>query len=141
MDMKDALFLFLFISAVLDIKRRRISLLLVFLFAVIWIVSVFRNDAQAFITGTIGMIPGIVLAAISILSGEKIGMGDAITVTLCGVYLGVYPVLMLLMISFILTTMVGVILIFLHKAKRDSYLPFVPFLAIAYGVIRSLGGI
>lgn len=139
--MKDVLFLFLFISAVLDIKRRRISLLLVFLFAIIWIVSAFRDDPQAFITGVVGMIPGIILAGVSILSGEKIGMGDAITVTLCGVYLGLYPILMILMISFIFTTIVGVILILLHRAKRDSSLPFVPFLAIAYAVIMSLGGI
>lgn len=81
----------------------------------------------------IDMIPGIVVYIVAFLSREKIGKGDALTLIFVGIVAGVETVLSALFVSLMITAILSSVLLVLKKVKRDTKLPFLPFLSI--GVI------
>ena len=77
-----------------------------------------------------GIIPGIFIYIISILSDEKIGKGDGIIILLTGVLFGGLITIFALGISLFVISLFGVTLIFLRKYKRNLKIPFIPFFSV-----------
>ena len=71
---------------------------------------------------------GMIMYGISLISGEKIGKGDALLLGVTGIFLGFWANLVVLWIASCLIAAGGVVAVLvLHKGKEYE-LPFVPFL-------------
>lgn len=81
---------------------------------------------------------GLLFFLVSKCTKEAIGYGDSWIILLLGVYLGVWNVLWLLSIAFVLVG--GMALVYLAKNTygKTISIPFVPFLAIAYAGVMYL---
>jgi len=79
-----------------------------------------------------GILPGIgVLGLSSVLRGD-IGKGDGYILCICGVALGLEQNMALLFYGIFLAGGVAMILLAIRKVKRNTKLPFVPFLFAGY---------
>lgn len=96
--------------------------------------TIFGEDSLILL---IDLLPGIVMYGIAFFSKEKIGKGDAISLMFIGATAGSGTVLMSLFVSFTIAAVLSAVLLALKKVKKDTRLPFIPFLSI--GVIA--GGI
>lgn len=132
------LFIYLFIMMIWDLKRREISLGITAIVAVILtarqLSAVFAGQVSLFL-GFSGVLIGIVLMAVSIVSRGQIGVGDGILFVVSGMLLGLYENIVLLFLSLITASFVGVGLLILRKGSRKDKLPFAPFVFAGYGVI------
>lgn len=77
------------------------------------------------------MLGGGLLALISIVTKGGMGLGDAELCLVCGLFLGVKLTVLMLLLSFIIGSIIGVLLIAFGKKSKKDYIPFGPFIAIA----------
>lgn len=83
-----------------------------------------------------GAVPGIVLGIISGITREAVGYGDVWIITLLGIYLGIWDTVTLVCIAFFFSSIAAVGCLVWKKFRRDTRIPFVPFLTAAYvGVV------
>ncbi len=79
-----------------------------------------------------GLTIGLAMYAISLLTGEKIGKGDALLLAVTGIFLGFWGNLILLWIASCLAAIGGVVAVcFFHKGKEYE-IPFAPFLFVGF---------
>lgn len=81
----------------------------------------------------LGILIGLSFCVLSVLSGQAIGLGDALLFTILGGFLGIYELLFLLFISFGMTAVFSTVLLLLKKGNLKSDIPFLPFLYLAFG--------
>ena len=79
-----------------------------------------------------GIAPGIFVLAMSYVLGGKIGKGDGYLLCISGIALGFRQNLAVLCYGVMLAGIAAAVLLLLRKAKRDTKIPFVPFLTAAY---------
>ena len=82
-----------------------------------------------------GISIGVVLYGISKGSRGSIGEGDALVYVLTGALLGVVKNLEVLLISLLLCSVVSLGLLVVRHVGRHHKIAFVPFTAIAYGMV------
>ena len=122
---------FLSINSWTDIRKRRISLLSIAIFAFIGLVyqGFYKKQLSP---ALLGLVPGILLLAVSRVTREALGMGDALLMLVLGIYLGLQnSVEVLLLALFLAAFWAGILMLICHK-KRDYEFPFVPFLLLGY---------
>jgi prepilin signal peptidase PulO-like enzyme (type II secretory pathway) len=135
---------FLIINTINDIRKREIHLVTIpFFILVFFIYLCFLQEQDEWKSSVVfalkGVIPGILLIIISVLTRGAVGIGDGLAVFVCGLFIGFLKNLMLVMGGFMLAAVGGVILIRLKKADRRTVLPFLPFLTVMFGLL-SLSG-
>lgn len=109
-----------------DYKKKEISLILVGLGTILG--GIFRGISLELV---ISLCPGLLLGGFSILSGEKIGLGDCLVIGMGAFFLSLENMLIWIFLSFFLAGIFGMIRILLfHKDKKEQ-IPFVPFLGIS----------
>ncbi|MBM7871906.1 leader peptidase (prepilin peptidase)/N-methyltransferase [Clostridium pascui] len=86
-----------------------------------------------------GVIGGGTLSLITIITKGGMGGGDAEICFICGLFLGLKLTLLMLFLSFVIGSVVGVALIALSKKTRKDYVPFGPFIVLA-SIITILWG-
>lgn len=119
-----------------DLRRKRISAKYVFLFIAfnLFLAMMNRNSWKDML---MGMLLGISLFGTSMVTGGKIGKGDALIVMGVGIYLGIWMALLMFFCSLILSCLYGGYL--LKKKKGWScQMAFLPFLFVPYGGILML---
>ena len=116
-----------------DIKYRKIPAIWLGLLAA-------AEGAEWIVTGDyanpvryLGILAGLVFCALSVLSRQAVGLGDALLFTILGGYLGIYQLLLLLFGAFCATAAFSVGLLACRKGNLKTILPFLPFLYIAFG--------
>ena len=131
-----SIFLLLVICTIIDLRKRTLPVgLLSAGSIVILIISLWKYEFD-FFPMMKGMIPGIILGAISRVTREAVGYGDVWIVFLIGSYLGVWDTVTVVCSAFFLCSIVASGCLVWKKFRRDTRIPFVPFLAVAYvGVI------
>ena len=102
-----------------------------------WTLGRVLLGSQSWLESCIGLIPGAVILLLSGISREQIGRGDAWELVHMGNWLGWFHCLAALGIALFGIFLVSVFLLILGRAKRNTRLPFVPFLC-AGAVIRIL---
>ena len=122
---------FMVVLAGIDLKTKQVPVLMVILLGVgcaiyrLWVGTGFWEMAA-------GAIPGALLLAIAVCSGESIGIGDGLVLFVLGVFCGAsQAVAMLGMALFLVAVLAGVLLI-IRRAGRKTELPFLPCLAGGY---------
>lgn len=78
-----------------------------------------------------GIVSGIFIYLIIMITGGGMGWGDVEVCAIAGLFLGLKLVVFMIMISFFLGTLIGIILLILKVKSRKDYLPFVPFIFVA----------
>ena len=82
-----------------------------------------------------GLLPGIVLFAISFASGKAIGTGDCLTLCAYGSMLGFRSVCEVFFTAIAAAALFALLLLISRKADRKSRLAFTPFLLLAHMVL------
>ena len=125
------MFLFLIIGTISDIRSRSVSkLLLVASGSSGILISIITGQTE---TGSLmnwlyGLLLGGVFIAISLISDNKLGMGDAISILIIGIYLGGCDSALAVLYAMMISAFFSVIIISLKKGSRNTELPFMPFL-------------
>ena len=115
-----------------DMKRKQIRLNPVLLFGILGIFFHMLWRVQAIENILLGMSVGVVLLMLSVLTGGRIGAGDAVLLIVTGIYLGLEQNLQLFFSGLLLCGMWALGLLILKKKSRKDSIPFVPFLLAAY---------
>lgn len=84
-----------------------------------------------------GLLPGSLLLLIG-LATKKAGYGDGIVLSCLGLVLGGSDCLLLFGISLFLLSLCAVALLAVHRVRRDTSMPFIPFLGIAWLIVLAV---
>ena len=134
-------------NTISDLRERRVSLCSVLLFALIGggllltkegKMLLYDGEASPWrIAAGVGF--GILLLLLSGASGGALGTGDALVAIVLGLYLGIDRVLLLFMAGFMLSGMVGFVMIMTKRAGKKSRLPLMPYLLAGYLILLLTG--
>ena len=131
------------ITAFDDIRTKQIRTIELIVFAVIGVIQNIFSKSQSLLSIIGGVGIGAVFVIFSILSKEKLGMGDALIIAVTGIYLGLMDTVVRVWLSTIFAAAYG--LIKLRKCdNKDLEMPFVPFMLLAYTfmlLIHHIGGL
>lgn len=86
----------------------------------------------------LGIIPSVILYFIARFSKEAIGYGDVLLILLLGIKTGIVIVTKVLIYSFLLAALVGVILMICKIRNKKDRICFVPFLVGSFTIELSL---
>lgn len=120
--------------AVMDFIKKEVPLVLIILLACICVISRVSLGTNIMFLG-LGVSVGSILIAISLMTKEKIGLGDGLIVTSLGLFLGVSRTVWMLFWASLIMTIVSVILLISGKRKIESRLPFIPALFIGFLIV------
>ena len=88
--------------------------------------------------GNVAVLGSIHHVIIEPVAGVHVGEGDALVYLMTGVTLGFFGNIELLTLSLFFSAIVSVFLLVFRKVGKKKRIPFVPFTAIAYGVVMVL---
>ena len=134
-------------NTVTDLRSRRVSIGSVLLFGVLGVFLLLTAEGQSYLFAD-SLQPwkiisgggfGILLLLFSLSSGGGIGRGDCMVAIVLGLYLGIEKQLLLFMTAFLLTGMLGFVLLMTGRAASRSRLPLMPFLLAGYLILLCLG--
>lgn len=128
---------YLAIMAVIDRRKKEIPILpgMVCILAVV-LAQILNHTGWLYWSS--GLMVGVFLYLVSRLTRGAVGEGDALVYLLTGAALGFFRNLELLMLSLLFSSIVAGFLILFRRVGRKYKIPFVPFTAIAYGVVMIL---
>ena len=90
------------------------------------------------VIGILVIVLGVFLYLMSKATRGAVGEGDALVYLMTGVTLGFFGNIELLTLSLFFSAIVSVFLLVFRKVGKKKRIPFVPFTAIAYGVVMVL---
>ncbi len=134
---KILLILFLGICAIFDIRKKEIPLILILIGIVfssginIW--QIYDKNITVADVGA-ALVVGVFMICVSFCTRERIGYGDGLILIVSGLMLGFYQCFLGLCISLVFSSVYALFLLLIHKADKDSGLPFIPFLTVGTGV-------
>lgn len=118
--------------SIIDIKIKIIPNKLVIFGIGIGTIMMFLNDNISIINSLLGcVICGGIIGVISIVTKGSIGMGDAKLLACVGIWLGLHTTLGIMLISTVLSGLVGLILLTFKKVNRKTTMPFAPYIFVA----------
>lgn len=132
------LWILLIVCAAEDWKRKEVTVIYIFLFGIAGILLHLFYPNCSIYSLLCGVLVGIGMMAMSLLSSGSVGMGDGILLMVTGVYLGGYRNFELLMTGLFLAGIWSAGLLVLKKKKRKERIAFIPFLLAAH-VIMGVG--
>lgn len=126
-----SILLLLLPSAWLDVRQKKVWLpwLGVFFLEAVVLLIIGVNSWKVFI---FGMLPGVILIFVSIITKGAIGLGDGYLVCIIGSLLGLKDTVNILTWAIFLLAVTGMFLVVFKHWQRKRTLPFVPFLLLAY---------
>ena len=135
--MKEKLILavFLGICSMQDLREKRISIsclrwgMAAALLSVIWNLAAQRLDVRELV---FSILPGILLFVYSRITKEKLGEADGWMVMVQGMLLGWRDCVEVLILADLLLCAASFFLLALHRADRNTKLPFAPYLLAAF---------
>ncbi|MGN0342202.1 MAG: prepilin peptidase [Roseburia sp.] len=127
-----ALMAMLAVCSLEDIRHRQVNCIPVLMWGVVGVVFHILWHQQTVYSMAAGLLPGIILLVIALISGGAIGIGDGLVVIVMGIFLGGIRNLQVLCVALVLSAVISLgLLVMKKKNKRDS-IPFIPCLLVAY---------
>lgn len=120
--------------SVMDFRSRRVSVWLLAIgggLTAAVLICQYGNEGIELYGLLKGMLPGLVLLVVSVTT-KKAGYGDGIVVLFLGMISGGAKSLVLFGVSLFLISIWSVILLILKKVGRNTQIPYLPFLAVAW---------
>lgn len=121
---------FLWAAAIPDIRTKKIPLWIPRVFAVPAVISaaVFPTDLGR-ISLWFGVIPGLLFMALAIAARGRLGMGDGICMSVCGLIIGISEIVEVILWAFLAAGIAAAWFIVIRKQSGKNSIPFIPFLA------------
>ena len=113
-----------------DIKRKQLTLIYILVFGIGGILLHLFVPVCSIYSVLWGMLLGIGMVFISIVTGGSVGIGDGVLLVVTGVYLGGQGNLQLFLTGLFLSALWALALLALKKKKGKEEIAFVPFLLI-----------
>ena len=126
---------YLVILAVIDAKKKEFPFIICCTGLIPAVLCLWSRSEIDILSLLYGLIPGVVLLAIAVLSNEKVGFGDAIVLLLMGLALPFRQAYLAIVIAFVLAFVVAVFLLLFKKANKNTRMAFVPFLTVGTACI------
>lgn len=124
--------IFLLICSVTDIRSKRISAVVLIVFAAAGCVLFFIYRPVSLFEEAAGLLVGTVFIGLSILTEGKVGLGDGLMMLVTGVFLGARENSGLIMTACLFSAFFSLFCLILKKAGRNTELPFAPFILISF---------
>lgn len=127
----------LFILSAMDINKKSVPVWLLGIGAVNTAVILLTEGLSGDIDGWLlcrSMFPGAVFLAIAAAT-DKAGYGDGIVLIMLGLMSGFKVCLLALTAGLFLIAIFSGALLALRKVKRNSRIPFLPFLTVGWGIV------
>ncbi len=83
--------------------------------------------------GSMGL--GAAIVGLSVLTRGGIGVGDGLFLGMLGINLGFSGLFSVFVAALLLSALAAIILLFFKKGNRKYAFPFIPFVAMAYGIV------
>jgi len=129
---------YLLILSIYDVRERKVPLVLLGIggvFVVLQGIHYGRTDMLVWMQLLVGSFPGVFLLIVAWAS-KKAGYADGVVLMLLGMTEGYREGIVLLCVSLLLLSGLVILLLFLRKVKRNTRMPYIPFLTGAYLLLR-----
>lgn len=123
-----------------DIRKKEISIYLLFAGVIPVIVWAISDTQTEWKYRLLGLIPGVILLGISVLTEDQIGKADALVLGMMGLAMGIGDAMILMSVAFALCAVVALVLIVFRKCRKTFRLPFIPFIFTGYVAMIVAGG-
>lgn len=126
------------ICTISDMVRRKIHISVLVAFGFLGLIyRLLSNDMSwQMLLGGIGL--GLLFVLVSVISREQLGMGDAILLLDCGIFLGFWQLLALIWVASLLAGMTGFVFMFWLKKSKNYRIPFAPYILLGYLVVFAM---
>ena len=126
------IFLLLVMCSVSDFKKKTMPAVLLIVFSITVLGFVIFGDSVGVRLRVGGAVLGMLFLLISKCTREAIGYGDSWLILLLGIQLGSLEAISVLFAASLLASVASLFILWKCNWKRDTSLPFVPFLSISY---------
>ena len=126
------IFLLLVMCSVSDFKKKTMPAVLLIVFSITVLGFVIFGDSVGVRLRVSGAVLGMLFLLISKCTKEAIGYGDSWLILLLGIQLGSLEAIGVLFAASLLAAVSSLFFLWKCNWKRDTSLPFVPFLCISY---------
>ncbi|MCD7884419.1 MAG: A24 family peptidase [Lachnospiraceae bacterium] len=130
----------LLICAYTDIRKHGIYKIVIAAHLAAALILHLTTGEEFLLTSVVGTLPGVFCLALSFLTGQEIGYGDAFLIMSCGFSLGVQKGMAVLYAACLCVGIWAIGLVLAGKGKRKTEIPFAPFL-LAGAILQGLGAI
>lgn len=97
------------------------------------------EQLKAWTVALLGALPGLLLTVLSYYT-DKIGRGDGPVIMIVGACENCTYAAILICMACIFLTAVSVILLLFRKVTKNTRMPYIPFVALAYGFMKIYEG-
>lgn len=125
----------LVINTVLDISHQEVSVKLCLGISILGSFILLITGAKNIWQLALGLIPGLFIMLVSIISRGRIGMGDGIIIMAMGILWGLESVFASLFLGMCMVGTISSIMLVTGKWRISKKIPFVPFLSAASAIL------
>lgn len=122
----------LLVAGMMDLKRKSISRGMIILLMAVCISGIFFKNTFSIWETIGGFLIGLCAVGLSIGSREQIGRGDGLVICAIGLVLGFRECLFTVCVASVIMALVSIGVLLLRKGNKNTRLPFIPVLFIAY---------
>ena len=97
-------------------------------------------EGWAIVRILLGTLPGVFLLLITYIT-KAVGYGDGLVLIVLGMVVGLQKAVLLLAIALFLAALCSVLLLVLRRVRKNSRLPFLPFLTVGWLLVGTVGGV
>lgn len=126
------IFLLLVMCSISDFKKKTMPVVLLVVFSITVLGFAIYGNPVGVRLRVGGALLGMLFLLISKCTREAIGYGDSWLILLLGIQLGYLEIISVLFAASLLAGVASLFLLWKCHWKRDTSLPFVPFLSISY---------
>lgn len=127
-----SIFLLLAVCSYSDARKKTIPIYLLIIFSVVVVFAAVLCRTVSVQMQVAGALLGVLLLVVSKCSKEAIGYGDSWIMLLLGIQMGCYRAVGVLFSASLLASVLSLFFLWKRRWKRNTTLPFVPFLTISY---------
>lgn len=119
-----------------DIREHKVSVSMLMLCGIISGITcanvMIMETSEVWKLHLVGFLIGLCFIGISKVTREGLGYGDSWLLCVLGTYLGIWSMLELLVITWVLTAIAAGAVLVRNRFKRRTSLPMIPFIAVGY---------
>lgn len=131
--------LLLFLAGMEDVRKKKIRIIYIVGMAIVACFGCFFRQNHNWYGSLGGVLIGLCMVGISLLSEEQIGKGDGFVIAALGLFCGVRNTLGIVCFASLFMLPVAIVTILIKKGKKGIRLPFLPALFLGYVVTLLLG--
>ena len=123
---------YLLLVAVTDWYKKQIHVAFFVIGIIPILLSCLQMDNISLTERILGTVSGFVMLLVSVVTGEKLGKGDAILLIITGAAMGLYRNISMLAAALVMIFAYSLVLLIRGRFSKNSKVAFVPFLFLGY---------